>query len=65
MEFAPNESDDEGYVSPVFDLSHLSSDDEEEKRYNPNKVSKHKKQRTAVGPSEVDLEALALRALGR
>lgn len=68
MEFEPNEEDDDGYVSPDFDLSHLeSSDDDGERMYNPNKVSKkHKKQRvepTATAP--IDLEALALRALGK
>lgn len=58
--------DDDGYQSPVFDLSdHESDDDEGAKFYNPNATSSKKKRKMEYVDHSVDLEALALKALGR
>jgi hypothetical protein len=64
--------DDDGYVSPTFDLPSDDDDDDGALWYDPNKEktsSSNKKRRTVVrdedAPVEVDLEALALRALGK
>lgn len=61
--------DDDGYQSPVFDLSdHESDNDEGATFYNPNKTSvpAHKKKRKMeYVDTTVDLEALALKALGQ
>ena len=58
--------DDDGYVSPVFDLSDRS-DDDGISPYQPDKPQKKKQRRTEEAPvkAELDLEALALRAMGK
>lgn len=64
---------DDGYVSPVFDLSDHESDDDGATTYvkksTTNHVPSSKKKRkmmsTEMEESTIDLEALALRALTR
>lgn len=57
---------DDGYQSPTFDLSSDDSEDDGARAYNPNKAPSNKKQRRAeVDEPEIDLEALALRAMGK
>lgn len=59
---------DDGYQSPRFDLSSDASDDDGAAFYNPNKAVKPKKKRRVDAPApvaEMDLEALALRAMGK
>ncbi|KAM0750297.1 DEAD-domain-containing protein [Meredithblackwellia eburnea MCA 4105] len=71
-ELEPMDEDD-GYVSPEFDLPSDSDFDESETVYNPNKVkkdnSKSKRRRMdeddEPAAPKIDLEALALRALGK
>lgn len=65
LEFEP--MDDDGYVSPVFDVSSDDSDDDGARMYDPNKAVSKKKRRTEEAPkeAEIDLEALALRALSK
>lgn len=62
--------EDDGYQSPTFDLSSDDSDDDGATMYNPNKAmpSSKKKRRTEERTQtlpEFDLEAMALKALGK
>ena len=70
--FEPPSSDD-GYVAPVFELPTDSEDDGEDRMFDPSRDGRPKagkRRKTAreedvPEEAEVDLEALALRALGR
>ncbi|KAI5479785.1 ATP-dependent rna helicase dbp4 [Pseudohyphozyma bogoriensis] len=69
VEFEPM-SDDDGYVSPEFDLPSDDEFDEDERVYNPKKEKSSKKRRVEFAEEEpkapeIDLEALALRAMGK
>lgn len=73
VEFEPA-SEDDGYVAPTFDLPTDSEDDGEDRMFDPERDGRpkaSKKRRVGRGEEEVpeevavDLEALALRALGR
>lgn len=58
--------EDDGYQSPVFDLSSDDDEDLSERVYNPNAQKKKRRvEEPEVAPAPIDLEALALRALGK
>ena len=59
------DGDDDGYVSPVFDLPSDSDDDGTATTYSQNKSKKRRVEAPEEDAVPIDLEALALRALGK